>query len=86
MFLTTFLPAFLNGSSGRCAPADAVLVMRANGSPGSGKQKMNAIDKPVMVLYADGVKNNEELAKHGSSAIFFWCIWPKNWVTPTYRR
>jgi hypothetical protein len=39
MFLATFLPAFLNGSSGRCAPTDAVLVMSAKSSPSSSKQK-----------------------------------------------
>jgi hypothetical protein len=32
---------------------------------------MNVVDKPVMVLYADGVENYEEPAKHGSTAIFF---------------
>jgi hypothetical protein len=71
IFLTTFLPAFSNGSSSRCAPADAVLVMSANGSPGSSEQKMNVVDKPVTVLCADGVKNYEEPAKHGSSIVFF---------------
>jgi hypothetical protein len=63
MFLMTFFPIFLDGSSGRCAPADAVPAMSANGSPGSSKQKMNIVDKPVTVLYADGVKTNEEPAK-----------------------
>jgi hypothetical protein len=43
MFLTTSLPAFSNGSSGRCALANAVLAMSANGFPGSGKQKMTLL-------------------------------------------
>jgi hypothetical protein len=29
MFLTTFLPTFLNNSAGRCAPTNAVLAMSA---------------------------------------------------------
>jgi hypothetical protein len=60
--------------------------MSANGSPGSSKKKMNFVDKPVTVLYADGVKNYEELAKRGSSAVFYRHLWPENWVTPVYRR
>jgi hypothetical protein len=55
--------------------------MSANDSPGSSKQKMNIVDKLVSVLYADGVKANEEPAKRKSS-VFFQRLWPKNWVTP----
>jgi hypothetical protein len=72
MFLAMFLPAFSNSSCRRCAPADAIPGMSAKGSPGSGKQKMNLVDKPGTVLYADEVKKYEELAKRGSSAVFFW--------------
>jgi hypothetical protein len=70
MFLMTFCPVFSDGSSGKCAPSDAVPAMSANGSPGSSKQKMNIVDKPVLVLYADGVKANEEPAKRKSSIFF----------------
>jgi hypothetical protein len=56
MFLTTFLPTFSSRSSNRCASADDVPAMSTNGSLGSSIQKMNVVDKPATMLYADGVK------------------------------